>query len=231
MTDFQGFSKKFFDFFKELSENNNKEWFQENKKRYEEEVVTPTLAFITDMQPRLKKISPHFIAEPKKAGGSMFRIYRDVRFSKDKKPYKENAGCQFRHKNGKDAHAPGFYLHLEHGNIFFGGGIWKPDRAPLKQIRTAISKDAAGWGRVLSNKKLKEVYKKGVEGESLTRPPKDFSADLKYIEDIKRKSFFLMANGTMSQAKSAKFLDDVTETFAAAKPMMKFLCKALDQEF
>lgn len=230
MQKFRGFDKKFFDFFKELTVNNNREWFLENKNRYEDCVVSPILAFITEMQPRLEKISPHFLAVPKKSGGSMFRIYKDVRFSKDKKPYKENAGCQFRHENGKDAHAPGYYVHLEPGNIFFGGGIWMPAGEALKNIRAEIAEKPLSWSKVIGNKKFCRVFG-GVEGESLKRPPRDFSADLKYIDDIKRKSFFAMHKGSMKVASSEAFLDEVTEVFTAATPLMKFLCKSLDQKF
>jgi uncharacterized protein (TIGR02453 family) len=112
-----------FEFFRELKANNSKEWFAENKTRYEQQVREPLLAFIADFGLRLPAISPHYVADPRKSGGSLFRIYRDVRFSKDKTPYKTGAGIQFRHERGKDAHAPGFYLHLEPDGCFFGAGI------------------------------------------------------------------------------------------------------------
>ena len=91
-------------FFRELKQNNTREWFQANKSRYEADVREPLLAFITDFGVRLPEISPHYVADARKSGGSMFRIYRDVRFSKDKSPYKTAAGLQFRHESGKDAH-------------------------------------------------------------------------------------------------------------------------------
>ena len=120
MTDFQGFPKDFFTFFEDLNVNNNRDWFNENKNRYFDSVVNPISAFIVGMAPRLKKISPHYVADPKPHGGSMFRIYRDTRFSKDKTPYKTHAGVQFRHEAGKDAHAPGFYVHLATEGLFLG---------------------------------------------------------------------------------------------------------------
>ncbi len=230
MGEFKGFSKSFFSFFKELSKNNNKAWFTDNKSRYEHDVVTPLLAFISDMGPRLKKISPHFIASPRKSGGSMFRIYRDVRFSKDKRPYKENAGCHFRHENGKDAHAPGFYVHLEPGKIFFGGGIWAPQGEALKSIRTAIAEDAKGWSKIIKNRKFNETFG-DIRGDRLTRPPKGFSADIEHIEDIKRKSFFAMHEGHMKMTQGPEFLDEVTKTLKASVPLMRFLCNALKQPF
>ncbi|MFC1886438.1 TIGR02453 family protein [Thermodesulfobacteriota bacterium] len=106
------FSPETFIFLKELAENNNRHWFQENKRRYEEHFKGPAMCFIADFSEVLRKISRHFTADPRPVGGSLFRIYRDVRFSNDKSPYKTNAGIQFRHYQGKDVHAPGYYLHL-----------------------------------------------------------------------------------------------------------------------
>ncbi len=107
-----GFSPGLFAFLEELAANNDRTWFAANKPRYQSQVVDQLVRFIAAMADPLEKVSPHFVADPRPVGGSMFRIYRDVRFSKDKRPYKEHAACQFRHAAGKDAHAPGFYVHL-----------------------------------------------------------------------------------------------------------------------
>jgi len=230
MGDFKGFPSEFFDFFRELSENNDKSWFMENKARYEAEIVTPILAFIQEMGTRLRKISPHFVADPRKSGGSMFRIYRDVRFGKDKRPYKENAGCHFRHENGKDAHAPGFYVHLAPDEVFYGGGIWLPQGEALKKIRTAIAANANEWRRVIKNSRFAGHFD-GIRGEQLTRPPRGFAEDLPHIDDIKRKSFFAIREGTVRRASTAAFADEVTDAFKASRPLMRFLCRALDQPF
>lgn len=117
-------SPKLFRFFRDLKKNNDREWFEDNKQRYEDDVRGPLLAFIDDFAEPLYRISPHFRADARKVGGSLFRIFRDVRFSKDKTPYKTHAGVHFRHENAKDAHAPGLYLHLEPGEVFMGAGIW-----------------------------------------------------------------------------------------------------------
>jgi uncharacterized protein (TIGR02453 family) len=108
MPSFAGLPKDYFDFFKELKANNNREWFEDNKPRFRASVQEPLAAFVEAMAPRLKKVSKHFVADPRLNGGSVFRIYKDVRFSKDKTPYKTHGGVQFRHALGKDAHAPGF---------------------------------------------------------------------------------------------------------------------------
>ena len=101
------FGPELFSFLEDLAANNDREWFAANKRRYEEHLLEPALAFIEDFAPRLEQISPHFRADPRPNGGSLFRIYRDTRFSKDKTPYKTNVGIHFRHERAKDAHAPG----------------------------------------------------------------------------------------------------------------------------
>ena len=116
---FDGFPKDFFAFFRELKAHNERPWFEANKQRFRDSVQAPMSEFIAAMAPRLTKISKNFVADPKPNGGSMFRIYRDVRFAKDKRPYKEHAACHFRHAAGKDVHAPGFYMHFGAGRGLF----------------------------------------------------------------------------------------------------------------
>ena len=117
-------TSKTFRFLSDLAKNNNREWFEENKDRFEGDLREPLLGFIEDFSEHLEKLSPHFEANARKVGGSLFRIFRDVRFSKDKSPYKTNAGVHFRHERAKDVHAPGYYLHLDPKESFIGIGIW-----------------------------------------------------------------------------------------------------------
>ena len=126
-------SPKLFRFLSDLEENNNRDWFEENRDRFEGDLREPLLGFIEDFSEHLEKISPHFVADPRKSGGSLFRIFRDVRFSKDKTAYKTNAGIHFRHERAKDAYAPGFYLHLDPKESFVGVGIWHPDAPTAKR--------------------------------------------------------------------------------------------------
>ena len=144
MTGQPHFAPALFAFLRELRENNNREWFQANKGRYEADVRDPLLRFIADFALPLHELSTHFVADPRPVGGSLFRIYRDVRFSKDKSPYKTQAAAHFRHERGKDVHAPGFYLHLEPDDVFAGAGIWHPDMKSLTKIRDAIVANPAG---------------------------------------------------------------------------------------
>ncbi len=128
-------------FLRELRENNTREWFNDHKVRYEQHLKEPLLDLIADFAPLLSGISPHFRAIPKVSGGSLFRIYRDVRFSKNKSPYKTHASVHFRHEQAKDVHAPGYYLHIEPDNVFLGLGLWRPENSILTKIRSAIATD------------------------------------------------------------------------------------------
>jgi uncharacterized protein (TIGR02453 family) len=226
MTDFQGFPKDFFTFFEDLKNNNNRIWFHENKSRYYETVVNPISEFIVCMAPRLRKVSRHYIADPKPHGGSMFRIYRDTRFSKDKTPYKTHAGVQFRHQAGKDAHAPAFYLHLAGDGLFFGGGVWRPPGPQLNLIRDYIADNARSWARIVNAKKVKEAG--GIKGDSLQRPPRGFDAQHMHIEDLKRKSFYVMTEAPATDALKPGFIDAVTAAFRRAAPLNRFINGALD---
>lgn len=123
MTNSAHFTPALFEFLSEFADNNNREWFQDNKTRYERDVRDALIQFVADFGKRLQEISPHMVADPRLSGGSVFRIYRDVRFSKDKSPYKTNAGVHFRHEVGRDVHGPGLYLNLQPDQVFAGVGI------------------------------------------------------------------------------------------------------------
>jgi uncharacterized protein (TIGR02453 family) len=230
MNSFPGFPEDLFGFLQDLSRNNNREWFTANKDRYQASVVSPVSDFILAMGQRLHKISSSFVADPRPHGGSMFRIYRDTRFSKDKRPYKENVGCQFRHVAGKSAHAPGFYVHLQPGNVFVGGGIWAPPNPVLDKIRTAIVERPGGWEEVLGRVQAG----KGpcsMEGEQLKRPPRGYDADHRFIEDIKRTSFFVMRDEDPSLVIKPEFIDVTEDAFKTAAPLVEFITHALGLTF
>ena len=228
---FTGFGKDFFAFFRDLAAHNDKAWFDANKARYKDKVVAPVSDFITAIGPKLRKVSPHFVADPRPAGGSMFRIYRDTRFAKDKSPYKTNTGVQFRHAAGRDAHAPGFYLHLEPKRIFFGGGAWMPAPPLLNAVRARIAEQPAAWKKATTAPSLVETFGCLEAGDPLARPPKGFAPDHPCIDDIRKRSFFVTVNATEADAAKPAFLGDVAEAFMAAKPVMRFLTQAGGHEF
>jgi len=224
---FRGFPKALFAFLEDLARNNNREWFQANKRRYDADVVDPVLCFIEAVGMEvLPGISKSFVADPRKSGGSMFRIFRDTRFSHDKRPYKENVGCQFRHVLGRDVHAPGFYVHLEPSRVFIGAGAWKPERPALELIRAAIVARPAAWSRVVEDSAMTRYFG-GIEGESLKRPPKGIDPDHPHVVDLKRTSHFVLKDVTPSRALRSTFLGEVAEAFTKASPLMRFLTEAV----
>jgi len=220
------FNPGLFKFLKDLKKNNDRAWFEKNKDRYEEQVKFPILSFISDLAPLLAKVSPHFVVDPRPNGGSMFRIYRDVRFSKNKAPYKTAASAQFRHERGKDVHAPGFYLHLEPGQCFLGAGIYQPDTKTLAAIRDRIVEDPKSFKSVLARKSIRENWE--LSGSSLKRPPRGYDPDHPLIEDLKRKDFILVQSVTEAQVCSAGFAKEFAKQCKNAGPLMKYLTAAVD---
>jgi uncharacterized protein (TIGR02453 family) len=227
--EFRGFGPTLFQFLEELADNNHRTWFQKNKRRYEDEVLEPSRAFVRAFEPRLKKTSKSFVASDRRVGGSLMRVYRDTRFSKDKSPYKTNVGIQFRHELGRDVHAPGFYVHLAPGECFLGVGLWRPESASLRQIRQAIMDDSAGWRRATRDKKFRTCLE--LSGDRLKRAPRGFAEDDPQIEDLKRTDFVGMCPVTEKQVLDKKFLDRVATVFAASRPFMRFLCEAIKVPF
>jgi uncharacterized protein (TIGR02453 family) len=217
------FDRELFAFLTDLRAHNDRDWFAANKQRYEAHVLEPALAFIEDFGYRLHDISPHFRADPRRQGGSLFRIHRDTRFSKDKSPYKTNIGMQFRHERAKDAHAPGYYLHLEPGGVFAGGGIWHPETTALTAIRQAIVDDPDGWSRA---KRLRGGLE--LSGDALKRVPTGFDKEHPHAEDLKRKDFFGWISLDEDAATAPDFLDRYTRVCESAAPLMRFLCRALE---
>jgi uncharacterized protein (TIGR02453 family) len=219
------FSPALFDFLRKLSRNNKREWFQANKQTYERDVRDPLLRFIADFAPHLKRISPRFVADPRPVGGSMFRIYRDTRFSRDKRPYKTVASAQFRHENGKDVHAPGFYLHLEPGNVFAGVGLWHPDGPTLRAVRDAIVDAPDKWKRAKTAKAFRARF--DLAGESLKRPPRGYDPDHPLVEDLRRRDFVAFASFNDNEVFRADFLRRYADTARKAKLFMAFLTKSV----
>jgi uncharacterized protein (TIGR02453 family) len=215
----------FFKFLRELEAHNERDWFQANKERYERSVRDPFLRFVTDLQPRLKKISPHFVADPRPVGGSMMRIYRDTRFSKDKTPYKTAVAAQFWHQKGKEGATPAFYLRLKPGDSAAGGGLWHPEPGALDKIRNAIADDEKGWRKIKEGREFRSAC--GMAGESLKRPPRGFDPDEPFIEDIKRKDFGAIARLDDKKVASAAFMDELIAAFEITAPLVQFLTRSI----
>ena len=227
--EFLRFEPALFEFLEELADNNNRPWFQTNKWRYESEVMEPCLAFIRDFQPRLMKISKFFLASDRRVGGSLLRVYRDTRFLRGGEPYKTNVGIQFRHESARDIHTPGFYIHIAPDECFLAIGVWHPDRDSLGQIRQAIIERPDRWRRARDDKAFREHFT--LEGGSLKRPPRDFSADHRFVEDLKRTDFLGLCVLREKDILAEDFLDYAATSFTASRPFMQFLCEALKVPF
>lgn len=212
------FDRGVFDFLAELKAHNDRDWFAANKHRYERDVKEPFLDFIADAGPALLRISSNIVADPRPSGGSLFRIHRDVRFSRDKSPYKTHAGAHFQ-VGGKGVHGPGYYLHIEPGGCFVAGGMWMPEPKALQMIRQRIADEPASWKRARGTLDHGE--------DALKRPPRGFDIGHPMIEDIKRKSF------TSSRRLSNRQVvgPDLPDTFIRAcrdlAPLMRFLAGAV----
>lgn len=224
------FSEELIDFLVGLSANNEREWFNARKDVYETVLREPALEYIRQVGGPLADISPHVRASDRKQGGSLMRIYRDVRFSRDKSPYKTNVGIQFRHESGKDVHAPGYYVHISIEECFIGAGSWMPDRDALLAYRRAVSERPREW---LALKELAETSEWSIDGhhDMLKRPPRGFSADDPMIEDIKRKHFIVTHRMEIEDVTAPDFVDYTIDRFKESREWMAFLAKAIGLPF
>lgn len=226
---FKGFKPTALEFLKELSENNNRNWFTQNKQRYENDVLTPAFDFISAMSEPLAGISPHFTAIPKRIGGSLMRIYRDTRFAKDKTPYKTNIGIQFRHQLAKDVHSPGYYLHIAPDEIFVGIGTWHPPSDALLKIREHLNEYPNKWLATCNNEEFHKKFE--LVGDKLKTAPRGFPKDHELIGDLRWKDFIAVRNLDQNDIQNENFIETCRVLFKTATPYMKFLCDALGVSF
>ncbi len=207
-----------FTFLRALKRNNNRDWFNANKQRYIDEVRDPLCAFVELVGPKLRAVHPGVIADSRPSGGSLFRIYRDTRFSKDKTPYKTHPALRFP-CGPKNSPAPGFYLGLEPGGATIGGGVWHPPSDVLRTIRQAIDDEPAAW---------KKARKVGLgDAEMLKRPPRGFDPDHPFVEDLKRKSFAATTRFNEKQACAKDFPARFVKACRGYKPLIAFLDDAV----
>lgn len=223
------FSAQSFHFLKQLAAHNERPWFNVHKQEYEDLVRTPALHFIEDMGDELVQVSPHFRAIAKKQGGSLMRVYRDARFSKNKLPFKTNVGIQFRHELSKDAHSPAFYLHIEPGNNFAGVGIWRPESRALRRIRETIADNHNAWKQATRDEHFLQRFE--LVGERLTNPPRGYKKDHPLIEDLKYKDFIAVSRLSDEAICGDDLLEQVVARYRLGAPLMKFLCFALELNF
>lgn len=219
------FSRATFDYLRELEQHNDKEWFEANRSRYESRVREPALAFIRAMAPRLAEARVPLLADDRKVGGSLMRVHKDVRFSKDKAPYKTNIGIHFRHIAGKDVHAPGLYVHIASDECFVGLGMWHPDARALAAIRARIDARSTAYRKVLEEVTAAK-WRRG--GDSLKRPPRGFTAEHPMVEELMRKDHILIRDLSKESITGGGLGEVVEDHLLTARGYLKFLCEAID---
>jgi len=216
------FPPPFFAFLCELSQNNDRAWFAENKSRFEAEVQARALRFIAQAGPGLRSLSPHLTVDPKPFGGSLARIYRDTRFSRDKRPYYTHVGIHFWHGAAGKARfgLPGFFLHIDPDLTVAYAGVWRPEAAALKAIRDRVADRPGEWRKATSNPI--ELF-----GKSLKRPPSGYPADHPLIEDLKRKDFVARVAFARGQVRGPRFTPAFLKACRTMDPLNRFLAHAL----
>jgi len=219
------FTPALFTFLAELRLHNDRDWFERNRERYLRDVRDPMLRFVADVGPVLKRVAPRLVADPRPVGGSMFRIHRDTRFSRDKTPYKTNVAASFRHEDGRDVHGPGLYVSLGPGEVEVGGGVWHPEAEPLRLIRRSVVGRAAAWRRALAAPGMDRLT---WWGEVLTRAPRGFPDEHPHRELLRRKDFAAGAELSERDALAPDFLERCAEVWRAVGPAMKLMAEAVE---
>ncbi len=219
------FTVETFRFLRELARNNRRDWFIPNRDRYEEWVREPALRFIEDFSSHLAGLSPHFHAGPR----SLLRVHRDLRFAREKSPYKAHAGIQFRHDGGRDIHAPGYYFHLEPGAVFAAIGLWRPHGPALRKIRQRIVDEPDAWQEASRDPEFDSTFV--LSGDRLIRPPQGFDPQHPLVEDLKWKDFIGSRDLDEGFALSPHLPEELAQVFAAGSGFMAFLCKAVELSF
>ncbi|TAE00011.1 MAG: DUF2461 domain-containing protein [Bacteroidetes bacterium] len=210
-------SPKTLDFLRELKENNNKIWFEANKNRYQD-AQQNLVAFIAEFLEKIQEIEPlGLLTEAKKC---VFRIYRDVRFSKNKTPYKNNLGAVVP-RGENDSKTP-FYLHIEPNNCFVASGLWDANAKQLKILRREIDFDVEPLKKLINKSKFKKFFGK-LEGESLKKAPKGFPTDHPEIELLKMKQMLIMRKFSNEAILSENLMPDLLETYQVALEFFAFI--------
>ena len=217
------FTKDFIGFFKDLAGNNNRDWFTENKKRYEESVKKPFELFIEDMITHLSKEDTRINMSAKE---SVFRIYRDVRFSKDKTPYKISASALISPGGKKDKSTPGVYLEFNPEHVRFYSGSHVLEKDQLHHVRSYIAENLKALDKVISEKEFSNHFSE-ILGDQHKRIPPEFQKAFEQQPLIANKAFYFYAQFKPSIITDPKLVDKLMDTYRIAKPAMNFFEMAM----
>ena len=220
------FDKDFLDFFRELSANNNTEWFHANKKRYEKSAKGPFIDFVNEMILRIKSVEPELEMEAKQA---MFRINRDIRFAKDKSPYKAYMAANISKGGRMSPQHPGFYFQFSHEGIYIGGGAHHVEKDGLYRIRTSIARDPKELDRLQAGPEFRKKYDQ-IEGEKNKRLPKEFQETQEVQPLIANKQFYFMAQLGKKAILDPRLPDILMEYYMAGKEINDFLEESLKEK-
>lgn len=220
---FAGFSPEALQFFRDLSRNNMRDWFQARKEIYDTQVRGPMLELVEAINRDLTEFSPEHITEPAKA---VYRIYRDTRFSKDKTPYKTHVGASLSHRQSQKHISAGYYFHVSHEEVGIAAGIYMPEPQELLTLRRAISERYDEVQEILEEKRLRKLCGP-LQGEKLTRAPKGFRPDDPAVELLKLKQLYFWVTLDPQIATTRKLQKEVVDRFRAASPFVQFVNKVL----
>jgi uncharacterized protein (TIGR02453 family) len=221
---FEGFPTECIDFFKKLKRNNNREWFIAHKEEFETFVKLPMYSLIESLKPHFSRFAPEFDCSPKRA---MFRIYRDIRFSNDKTPYKTHVAAQFSIRGDpRGVSGPGYYVHIEPGEIFVGAGCYMPDSDQLRKIRRAIDQQRKEFLAIIGDKSFKKRFGQ-LDGDRSKRIPQGFDAGDPMAEWLKLKQFLVSVTLPESKCERKAFVGDVAAIFEEASPLVNFIVNGL----
>jgi len=220
---FPGFSPEAVQFFRGLARNNRREWFLPRKPLFEEKVKEPMRQLVDEVNVALHEFAPEYETDPDKA---IFRIYRDIRFSKDKKPYKEQIAATFR-RSGAPHHQGGFYFAISHKTVAIGGGVYAPDAEHLLAIRLRIAERHEEFRRILAARDVRKLFG-NLEGEQLTRVPRGFAADHPAADLLRFKYYILFKQLPPSLATSPKLYKEIVDRFRVMVPFLRFLTASFE---
>ncbi|MGA2298361.1 MAG: DUF2461 domain-containing protein [FCB group bacterium] len=228
-TAFKGYSPKVKAFFKDLKDNNNRDWFQEHKEFYENEIKGTSQALVSDMAERFAMLGMPYVADPKR---SIFRIYRDIRFSPNKDPYKTNTGVFFPYSLHQTAKKPveslGLYFHIDFKDTFIAGGIHMPPNDILKITRQRITEDWEELDKILKSKTFKKEYPYSMVGETLKKVPQGYPAEHPAADWLKLKEYTVYCDIDFKDTYTEGLMDILEKKAKAMAPFLEFFQVALE---
>jgi uncharacterized protein (TIGR02453 family) len=218
------FTPRLFSFLRDLAAHNDRQWFHDNRDRYERDVREPARAFIRDVASDLEELAPHLIIDDAKSGGSLMRINTDLRFNPDAPPYKSYVGIHFRHEEFKLRSAPSIFLRLEPRHSAIGIGLWRPAAATAGSVRDAIAERPEDWCGVVEDPDFSSTFE--LVGDSLKRPPRGIEPDHPLVDTLRRKDFAVAVGLSQARVTAPAFCDDFVATCVRARPFLEFLADA-----